>query len=102
MDTINIIISLLTGLAAAIPAVYYLVCFIKKAVREKNWTVLMKTTMDLMGEAEKNIGTGADRKIWVMSEIKALESTLNFDIDEVALSDMIDTICNLTKTINNK
>lgn len=102
MNIIDIIVSILVGLATAIPAVYYLVLFVRKAIREKNWTVLMEITMKLMAQAEQNYKTGAERKEWVMSEIKALQPTLNFELDEEAISALIDSICDAARAINKK
>lgn len=101
-DWINVIVSVISGLAVCIPLAIQLVKFIKKAIQEKNWTNVMRLVLKLMEEAEQNFKTGAEKKEYVLDSIKALESTLNYDIDIDAISIMIDTICNTTKKINTK
>jgi hypothetical protein len=55
-----------------------------------------------MAEAEQNYANGAERKDYVISSIKAMESTLQYDIDEKAISELIDSIVLATKKINTK
>ena len=59
---IQIGISILSGIAVAIPLIIKLIEVVKKATKEKNWNLLLKMTMDYMTEAEKNIASGAERK----------------------------------------
>ncbi len=99
-DWVNLIVSILAGLATAIPLIIKLVQYIQKAVKEKNWTSLMQLVLKLMTEAEKKFSTGAERKEYVMTTIKSMESTLQYDIDEEVLSEMIDSIIEATKKIN--
>lgn len=99
---IDIIISVLTGLAAAIPLVIKLVDTIKKAHREKNWKAVVSLALTLMAEAEQKYSNGAERKEYVLSSIKAMEHSLEYDIDEEAISELIDTIVTATKKINTK
>lgn len=101
-DWINVIISVISGLAVCIPLTIQLVKFIKKAIKEKNWASVVQLVLKLMEEAEQNFKTGAEKKEYVLDSIKALESTLNYDVDMDAISAMIDTICNATKKINIK
>lgn len=99
-DWVNLIVSVLAGLATAIPLIVKLIQFIKESVKSKNWSSLMQLVLQLMTEAEKNYATGAERKEYVMSAIKSMESTLNYDIDEDVISAMIDSIVLASKTIN--
>jgi hypothetical protein len=99
---IEIIISILTGLAAAIPLVIKLVDEIKKAHKEKNWKSVVQLVLKLMTEAEQVYADGADKKAYVMSSIKAMESTLQYDIDEDAIGSLIDAVVAATKKINTK
>ena len=71
-DWINVIISVLSGLAVCIPLAIKLVEYIKKAIKEKNWTSLMTLVLRLMTEAEKLYETGAERKEYVMNTIKSM------------------------------
>ena len=60
--------------------------------------------MDYMTEAEKNIASGAERKEWVLSMVKASAVTINYDLTEEdiqKLSDLIDAICDASKILNN-
>ena len=97
---INYIVAILTGLATAIPLVINLIKYVKKAVKEKNWNQVVKLVMNLMEEAETKFDNGADRKEWVLSMIKASADTINYDIDMDAISDLIDSLCNMSKVVN--
>ena len=104
METVNfwveIIISILTGLVAAIPLVIKLVDVVQKAAKEKNWKAVVQLVLKLMTEAEQVYTDGADKKAYVMSSIKAMESTLQYDIDEDAIGNLIDAVVAATKKIN--
>ena len=99
-DWVSIIVSVLAGLATAIPLVIKLVQTIQTAVKEKNWSNVMQIVLKLMTEAERNYETGAEKKQYVMGSIEAIKDTLNCDIDMNAISDMIDSICQASKIIN--
>lgn len=101
-NIVNIIVSILTGLATAIPLVVQLVKYVKKAIEEKNWNQLLKLVMNLMEEAEKKFDTGAERKEWVMSMVKASASSINYEIDMDAVSSLIDSLCDMSKIVNGK
>ena len=101
---IRIAISILSGIAVAIPLIIKLVNVVKDSVKEKNWNLLMKMTMDYMTEAEKNIASGAERKEWVMSMVIASAANINYpmtDDDVKKIEDLIDAICDASKIINN-
>lgn len=97
---INYIVAILTGLATAIPLVINLIKYVQKAVKEKNWNQVIQLVMNLMKEAEKKFDTGAEKKEYVMSMIKASADTINYDIDMDAISDLIDSLCNMSKVVN--
>ena len=99
---INLIVSLLAGLAAAIPIVYELVKYIKKAIQEENWGDLLNLVMQYMAAAEKKFESGADRKEWVMMMIKASADTINFPVDLEEVGKLIDSLCDLTKVVNRE
>lgn len=101
-NVVNIIVSILTGIATAIPLIVQLVKYVKKAIEEKNWNQLLKLVMDLMEEAEKKFDTGAERKEWCLSMVKASASSINYDIDMDAVSDLIDSLCDMSKIVNGK
>ena len=101
---IQIAISILSGIVVAIPLIIKLVNVVKDSVKEKNWNLLMKMTMDYMTEAEKNIASGAERKEWVMSMVIASAANINYtmtDDDVKKIEDLIDAICDASKILNN-
>jgi hypothetical protein len=97
-------VAILTGLATAIPLVIKLIQYVQKAIREKNWTTLLTLITNLMetAEANPNFKTGEERKIWVIEQVKAASKTINYDVDIQAVSDLIDSLCALTKKVNAK
>lgn len=97
---VELIVAILSGLAACIPLVVQLVKYCQKAVKEKNWNQLLKLVMNLMEEAETKLETGADRKEWVMMMIKASADTINYEIDMDEISKLIDSLCSMTKIVN--
>jgi signal transduction histidine kinase len=100
MTILEIIISILTGIATCIPLVIKLVQYVQVATKEKNWINLLKLLNDLMAEAETLYETGAERKVWVLSMIKASAKSINYDIDIDVISKLIDDIIALTKVVN--
>lgn len=100
MEVLNIVLSIITGIITAIPLIIKLVQTVQEAVKSKNWTNLMQLVLQLMTDAEKNFATGAERKQYVIDTVKAMEKTLNYDIDEEIISEMIDSIVLVTKKVN--
>ena len=96
----QMIIAVLSGLVTAIPLVYKLVEYIRKAVKEKNWPSMLEKVMNLMETAEKKFEDGADRKEWVIAMMKASADSLNYDLDVEALSKMIDSLCDMSNVVN--
>ena len=89
MEWVKILVSALAGLAAAIPLVVELVKYVQKAIREKNWSKVLDMVMNLMQTAETKFETGA-----------ASADTIDYDIDMDAISDLIDSLCNMSKVVN--
>ena len=100
MEYLDIILSIVAGLAAAIPLVIKLVQYVTAAVKEKNWNKLLDLVMSLMEEAEQKFADGATRKEWVMAMVQASAESINYDIDLAAISELIDSLCDLTKKVN--
>lgn len=96
----NIITAVVTGLVAVIPVVIKLIDTVQKAAKEKNWKAVVQLVLKLMTEAEQAYTNGADKKTYVMSSIKAMESALQYDIDEDAIGSLVDSIVAATKKIN--
>lgn len=100
---VQIVVAILTGLATAIPLVIKLVQYVSVSVKEKNWNELVKLAIDYMTTAETKFTDGATRKEWVMAMIESSAKSTNYPLDDAALqkiSDMIDSICAASKTIN--
>jgi hypothetical protein len=98
----TVILPIFSGLVAAIPLVIKLVEYVQKARKEKNWGAVVQLVLKLMSEAEQNYTNGEDKKNYVMSSIKSMEHTLQYDIDEKAISELIDAIVLTTKKVNVK
>ena len=100
MEWMKLLIAILSGLITAIPLVVKLVEYVQKAIKEKNWNELLRMVMNYMETAESKLDNGADRKEWVLAMVKASADTVNYDIDMNAVSDLIDSLCNMSKTVN--
>ena len=98
----TIVLPIISGLVAAIPLVIKLIEYVQKANKEKNWKAVVQLVLKLMTEAEQNYSNGADKKAYVMSAIKAMETSLQYDIDEKAIGELIDSVVAATKKINTK
>ena len=97
---IQAIIAILSGIAVTVPLIIALVKYVRKAAEEKNWNQMLKLVMNLMAEAEKMFEIGAEKKEWVLAELHAVADTLNYEIDWVVVSEMIDKICEISKEVN--
>ena len=100
MEYLDVILSIVAGLAAAIPLVVKLVQYVTAAVKEKNWNKLLDLVMSLMEEAEEKFADGATRKEWVMAMVSASAESINYDVDIAAISELIDSLCDLSKVVN--
>lgn len=100
MNILQLIISILSGLAVTIPLVIKLVHYVQAAIKEKNWNKLLSLIMAQMAVAEKKFSTGAERKEYVMMAIKASADTIDYDIDMAVVSKLIDDLCALSKEVN--
>ena len=98
----NIILPILSGLAACVPIAIKLIEFVQKLEKEKNWKAVVQLVLKLMAEAEQLYSDGAEKKEYVMVAIKNMESTLRYDIDEKAIGELIDSVIIATKKINTK
>lgn len=100
MEWYEILISVLSGLAVTIPLVIKLVEYVQKAIKEKNWGALLQLVMNLMAEAEAKFENGAEKKEYVLAAIQASAKTINYDIDLEAVSELIDSLCTMSKRVN--
>ena len=103
MSWVEIVVSIMSGLAVCIPLVVKLVNVVSTYVKEKNWSQIVAIVLDLMKEAETLFAEGAARKAWVMAGVDSAAKSINYNYDEVAkqkVSDMIDAICATAKIVN--
>ena len=103
MSWVEIVVSILSGLAVCIPLVVQLVNVVRASVKEKNWSQIVTIVLDLMKQAETLFAEGAARKAWVMAGVESAAKSINYNYDEVAkqkVSDMIDAICATAKIVN--
>lgn len=97
---VSLVVAVLSGLAACIPLAVKLVQYVQKAAEEKNWGQLLGLLVDLMEEAEQKFSEGATRKEWVMAMVQTSAEYIAYPMDTQALSDLIDSLISMTKTIN--
>ena len=97
---VNLVVAVLTGLAACIPLAVKLVQYVQKATQEKNWGALLGLVVDLMEEAEVKFADGTTRKEWVMAMVQTSAEYINYPLDTEALSELIDALCDMTKVVN--
>lgn len=92
--------SILVGIAVLIPLVIALVKYVTKAAQDKNWNIIVKMVLDLMVQAEKDYSTGAERKEFVMNQLRVMATTVDFEIDWDKVSDLIDALCDMAHEVN--
>lgn len=92
--------AILVGLAAIIPLVVALVKYVQKAAEDKNWNIIVKMVLDLMVQAEHDYTTGAERKEFVMNQMKVMAATVDFEVDWDKVSDLIDALCEMAHEVN--
>lgn len=100
MEWYEIIVSILTGIATAIPLVVELIKYVKESVREKNWGKLVSLVLTLIQEAEEKFDNGADRREWVLSMVQASADTINYDINLELVGELVDNLCTMSKSVN--
>lgn len=100
MEYLECILAILAGICTAIPLVIKLASTIKNYHREKNWPGLMSMVTKYMEEAETLFDNGADKKAWVMGMVQASANLVNYDIDMEVVSEMIDSLCAMSKKVN--
>ena len=99
-DVGQFICIILAGAATAAPLALQLVQYVKKAVKEKNWSRLLALVLGLMEKAENIFESGAQRKAYVMTAVKNLSETIGYEMDEDELSELIDSLCSMSKIVN--
>ena len=99
-DVGQFICIILAGAATAVPLVLQLVQYVKKAVKEKNWSRLLSLVLGLMEKAEEIFESGQQRKAYVMTAVKNLSETIGYEMDERELGELIDSLCSMSKIVN--
>lgn len=94
------ILQIVISLCTIIPLIIELVKYVGKSIKEKNWQSMLQIAMNLMAEAETLFTDGAQKKEWVMTAIKASAKSINYDIDDASLSQLVDSVVALTKKVN--
>lgn len=102
MNTAQMILSIVSGLAVCIPLVVKLIEYVTNNVRAKNYPALIQLVTKYMSEAETLFKTGAEKKDWVMRMVESSADTVNFDIDMSVVSELIDNLCAMSKQVNAK
>ena len=97
---VNVVISVMSGLVVMIPLVIKLIEYVKKAVKEKNWSDLLNLVIEYMKSAEEKFKDGEEKKEWVLVMIKASADKINYDIDLDVVSKMIDDLCDMSNVVN--
>lgn len=100
-EWVKLIVSVLSGLTVTIPLVIQLVKYVQKAIKERNWTELVGLVAGYMERAEKMLGTGAERKEWVLAMVQASADTIKYEIDMDEISALIDRLCDMSKVVNS-
>ena len=103
MSWVEIVVSIMRGLAVCIPMDVKLVNVVSTYVKEKNWSQIVAIVLDLMKEAETLFSDGATKKAYVMASVESAAKSINYNDDYVAkqkVSDMIDAICATAKVVN--
>ena len=103
VEGLKIAAAVVIGLGAVVPAGYWIARTIRDAVVNKNWNKVLQIVIGLMAEAETKIDTGAGRKEWVLGMARTLVAQAGYQMtteewDKV--SNMIDALCTMAKTVN--
>lgn len=101
-DMMELILTIVAGVLTCIPLAIKLVEYVKKAADEKDWARLVALVSQLMSDAEKLFGTGAERKQWVLGNIEACAALegIRCEVDVDAIGRMIDALCAMSKEVN--
>ena len=103
MNYTQLIVSICIALAVLIPLGFKLYKTSEQLVREKNWPRLVSMLSKYMEEAEQLFEDGADKKAWVLVMIQTTAKQIDYDLtdeDIENLSNLIDTLCDMSKVVN--
>lgn len=100
MEWLELIIAILSGIAACIPLVIKLADYVKALYKEKNWGKLVVIVSNFMAEAETLFPDGASKKEYVINSVLAIAKTIDYPIDKEVLGELIDNLTTLSNKIN--
>lgn len=101
MDLLKYIIYSIPDFMIILFLIIQLITFIKKAIKEKNWSIILKMLIDYMKSAEEMFESGADKKAWVLKMIQSFAETINYNLDLDLISQKIDELCEMSKVVNS-
>ena len=103
MNYVQLVAIICAALAVLIP---FGVKFYKTSqalIKEKNWPRLVTALSHYMEQAERMFEEGADKKAWVLTMIQTTAEEIDYDLtdeDMKNLSDLIDSLCDMSKVVN--
>lgn len=100
MEYLEYVLAIVAGITTAIPLIIKLCSTVKQSIREKNWPGLMAMVTHYMEEAEDLFEYGSDKKQWVLKMVESSAHLVNYDIDMNVVSEMIDSLCAMSKVVN--
>lgn len=99
---LEFIAAIAAGVATALPLIGKLLKTVDELRRSRNWGNLLGIVTDLMAEAENQLNAGADKKAFVLSGVEVLANSVDYEIDMDELSELIDSLCEMSKKVNVK
>ncbi len=100
MEWLELIIAILSGIAACIPLVIKMIDYIKALYKEKNWSKLIVIVSNFMAEAETLYPDGASKKDYVINSVLAIAKTIDYPVDKDMLGELVDSLTALSKKVN--
>ena len=100
MEWLELIVAILSGIAACIPLVIKLINVLRDLHKERNWSKLIIIVTNFMAEAETLYPDGASKKEYVINSVLAISKTIDYPIDRDMLSELIDSLVMLSKKVN--
>ena len=103
VEGLKIAAAVVIGLGAVVPAVYWIARSVRDAVVNRDWNKILQIVIGLMAEAETKIDTGAGRKEWVLGMARTLVTQAGYQMtaeEWQKISDMIDALCTMAKSVN--
>lgn len=97
---LELIASIIAGIAVCIPLVIKLVEYIKEAAKAREYQKLIKLVMKFCTEAELLFGDGKQKKEWVLHRVKEVADAMKIEMDMDAISLLIDDLVAASKLIN--